>query len=269
MLFLARSTAIKPVKKRNDEKSKIRKREQIGVAKAQAQEKQQSQQQDTKSREALKRKLANVKGHWLVGNAAAEKATPVLQFSGDVELQKMISSKGGSVYEEVFMVEKLDSLSKLIEDKDGSDKPGCWIHKWHLSGFSSGRSASDERSIDRLSERRHDYLIDSSFRGPCVILISALDIFYRISLTCALHIAYIVNLMGLSSERMIERSTKKRHSSTSRWSSGILISALDSWIVLFKASLVLLAYPLIERSIARPSESGKLFHKSSMILSIE
>ena len=117
------------MKKRNDEKVRLQKKKTLEQAKLEAQEKHIAANAESKTKSQLKRKLLD-SSHWLVGVETAERQPMVCEIAGDVEARKM--SSGGKLYDEPFLLVSSETVSRVVDDKSGEDKPGYWIAKWHF-----------------------------------------------------------------------------------------------------------------------------------------
>ena len=124
----AMSTALKPVKKLNDEKARNDKKQLQDKEKEKEKEKLSQERAESQGKHALKRKMVQ-STVFLHGSAVADGARTIPTATGDTEFTKMMATWS---FTEPLAFAQSESITGLLAEKDSPEKPGYWIGKWHF-----------------------------------------------------------------------------------------------------------------------------------------
>ena len=127
------STAIKPVKKRNDDHVKGAKKKIAEAQKAESHKKvdaAKAAKTESNARSNLKKKLMEAP-HYFVGVEAADRMNVIMVASSDVEMRKIMKTWN---YDEPVLLESSEMLQALmITDSKNKEDARFWIAKWHVA----------------------------------------------------------------------------------------------------------------------------------------
>ena len=122
------SSSMKPVKKRNDEKAAVARKQQEAKQKGELKQKMESEKADTAGRMSLKRKVVTSKT-FLLGNSVADQAPVVATMENDEEMSKFTSK---FTYSQPLLLTNSDTIKSVVDMKTDKDTAGFWLAKWHL-----------------------------------------------------------------------------------------------------------------------------------------
>ena len=124
------STAVKPVKKRNDDKLKADKKREHDEKKESDKKQVGAVKSALQVSQAQKRKMVTGQG-FLAGNAVAEGCLVIETCNGDEEYSKWLGTDTSS-FANPILVNGSKTVAGVVEAKDGPDKAGHWISLWHV-----------------------------------------------------------------------------------------------------------------------------------------
>ena len=122
-------TAIKPVKKFNDDKFKLDKKVETDRKKAEDQEKFIAEKANVAVRVSLKRKLGQAKT-FLHGSAVADGAKEIHTLRSDEEFKKFVEKFD---FAEPVALVGSTTIKAILDDKADQGKTGFWMEKWFFA----------------------------------------------------------------------------------------------------------------------------------------